>query len=362
MVLATRLQRLGFEVSVATFYPGGALESALAGTGVRLISTQKAGRWDVLGFARRLHRIVDELKPAVIQSFLGPPNIFSALLQPFHRGSRIVWGVRASDMDLSLYDYSWRLTAFLERRLSRIPDRIMVNSKAGLDYGAAVGLPVEKIVVISNGFDTEVFAPNPDARVQLRAEWGVSGDQRLIGMAARLDPIKDHEGFLRTAALLKDDSTLRFVCVGGGQGEYVEALKQLARTLGLSNSIIWAGERQDMPAVYNAFDIHVLSSLSEGLSNAVGEAMASGIPCVTTDVGDCPSLVGDTGFVVPIRDPNAMAEALRLLLGEGQQGLAQRGASARQRVMDRYSPESMARDAAALYRSLIMESPCPTSS
>jgi glycosyltransferase involved in cell wall biosynthesis len=110
------------------------------------------------------------------------------------------------------------------------------------------------------------------------------------------------------------ECSVRFVCIGDGKEPYKSEIHSLSMTLGLNGSLIWAGEMEDMPSVYNAIDIVTSSSISEGFPNVIGEAMACGIPCVVTDVGDSALIVGETGIVVPPEDPLALADGWRSML------------------------------------------------
>ena len=327
VLLAKGLAGRGHAVSVAVFFGGGVYEAELARAGVRVINIGKQGRWDVLPFLNRLVRLLRKERPAVLHSYLGVPNILAAALKPLLPGTRIIWGVRASNVDLSRYDWLSRLAYTLERRLARFADCIIANSNAGKCHAVANGFPEGKMVVIPNGIDTEYFRFDPEGRRQVRLAWGVGEDEILVGLAARLDPMKDHPVFLEAASrIARERRDVRFVCVGGGPADYAEALKQHAAALGLTNQLIWVGARDDMPAVYSALDIATSSSYGEGFSNTIAEAMACGVPCVVTDVGDSALIVGDTGSVVPPGDYNALAAAIgrlidrpheeRLVLGE----------------------------------------------
>ena len=126
---------------------------------------------------------------------------------------------------------------------------------------------------------------------------------------------RSHEGpsGLSTAAarLRAAYPDVRFVCLGEGPIRYRQALEELATSAGLDGTLIWAGNRTDMPSVYNALDLAVSASIyGEGVSNMLGEAMASGVPCVTTAVGDSAWVVGETGVVVPPGRPAALAEGI----------------------------------------------------
>lgn len=307
--LAAGLHQRGWAVTVATFYAGGRLEPPLREAGVTIRSLGKTGRWDLFRFIGRLVSLVRRERPQIAHGYLDVPNILLALLRPFFPHTRIVWGVRASNMDVGQYDWMAAVESRLSARVSRLADLIICNSDAGRDYHAHRGYPNQKMVVIPNGVDVQRFRPDPDARSAVRQEWGVSALEPLVGLVARLDPMKDHPSFLKAAARVHAERRdVRFVCVGDGAPQYREALREQARDLGLGEALIWAGARNDVQRVYNGLDLAVSSSaFGEGFPNAVGEAMASGVPCVVTAVGDSARVVGSLGWVCEPSDSDALA-------------------------------------------------------
>ncbi len=123
--------------------------------------------------------------------------------------------------------------------------------------------------------------------------------------------MKDHQTFLRAATIFaRSRADARFVCVGGGPAGYLRELRALAEQLGLTDKVLWPGFVNDMSSAYNALDICCSSSYGEGTSNAIAEAMACGVPCVVTDVGDSALLVGETGILVEPKNPEALAAGL----------------------------------------------------
>jgi glycosyltransferase involved in cell wall biosynthesis len=150
--------------------------------------------------------------------------------------------------------------------------------------------------------------------------------------------MKDHPVFLEAAALLanKREDT-RFVCVGDGPDDYRAQLQAQAKRLGLDKRLLWVAAPKDMPAVYNALDIHVSSSCGEGLSNVICEAMACGVRCVVTDVGDSAWVVGDQGEVIPPKNPRALMEAIKSVLD----GKRYDSAHIRKRVVSQLSVNSL---------------------
>ena len=194
------------------------------------------------------------------------------------------------------------------------------------------------MVVIQNGFDTDVFRPDPAQRARIRREWGI-GDELLIGVVARLHPQKDHATFLTAMALVAESHpSARYVLCGEGVSRGSEPFaSMLAASPRLSERCLLRGSRDDVPAVLNALDIAVLSSAyGEGFPNIIGEAMACGVPCVVTDVGDAPALVADTGVVVSPRNAAQLASACVALIDMGAENRRRRGAAARRRVVGEY--------------------------
>jgi glycosyltransferase involved in cell wall biosynthesis len=267
-------------------------------------------------------------------------------------GAKVVWGLRASNVDFANYDrlaeWSFRFGA----SFSRFPDLIIVNSWAGKQHHIAHGYCGDRMMVIPNGIDTEHYRPDREAGRHVRAEWGVAEDELLVGLVGRLDPMKDHTTFLRATALVTEErSDVRFVCAGDGPEQYRRELLALGESLGLGARLIWAGARSDMPAVYNAFDMAVSSSYGEGFPNAVGEAMACGVPCVVTDVGDSARIVGETGIVVPARSPEALAIGILRLLTSPER--CERGEAARLRIREMFSRERLLEATQAALSSMV---------
>jgi glycosyltransferase involved in cell wall biosynthesis len=343
-------------VLVATYYPGGLLEKDLQEAGVPVRTLNKRGRWEMFGFLLRLVQIVRRERPDVLHGYLATSNILAVLLKPLFPRTHVVWGVRASNVDLERYDWFIRLSYKVERWLSRFADLIVVNSRAGRSYAIAKGLANNKMMLIPNGIDTKRFCPDPRTRRLSRAEWGVTEGEKLIGLIGRLDPMKDHPTFLRAAAVLSDErKDVRFVCVGDGPVSYQRELRELSEELGLAQRLIWAYSRVDMPAVYNALDVHTSSSYGEGFPNVVGEAMACGVPCVVTDVGDSAWIVGELGVVVPPTNPEQLAAGLARILDDLNENRDSIGYRLRQRIVYNFSLDRLVGRTAKTLESVVRE-------
>jgi glycosyltransferase involved in cell wall biosynthesis len=343
VLLASGLQKRGIEVTVVTFYPGGAMAEDLAQTGVRVYDLEKRGRWDLIGFVTRLARVIRRARPSILYCFLPTANILGALLgRPLGVG-RVVLGVRASGLDYSQYDRFLHMEARLAALLSRRAHAVVCNSEAGKQQCIQEGYRAEQLTVIPNGIDTDRFRFDPMGRKRLRSVWRVGEDEVLVGIVARHDPMKDHSTFLQAAShLVSSGVRVRFVCVGRGLGAYAEMLRSLATTLRLDRHLSWVEETTDLTPVYSSLDVLCSSSsMGEGFSNAIAEGMACERVCVVTDVGDSRRIVGDTGRVVAAQDPRSLAFAWREVMHMPLAERASLGAKARQRVREYFSVDHL---------------------
>jgi len=314
--LAKGLSKANFIITVCLFYNEGALLKELCGIcNVRIITLDKSGRWDIIRFFFSLIHILKSLNPQILYSFLPEANIAGLIAGRLSGVKRIVWGVRASNMDVSRYDWFARMSLRLSAFLSKFPDAIIANSYAGKEFHRGIGYSTNRMMVIPNGICTDRFKPDHLSGLGVRDEWGIDEKTVLIGLVGRIDPMKDHKTFLHAVKIFDQEGcSVRFVCIGDGKEPYKSEIRSLCMVLGLNDSLICAGERYDMAAVYNAMDIVTSSSFGEGFSNVIGEAMACGVSCVVTDVGDSAIIVGETGVIVPPKDPQALADGWRSML------------------------------------------------
>lgn len=343
--LVKGIDKKRFDVTVATLYGGGALESEISeSSGVTLLSLGKKGRWDLAGLLMRFSRLVREVRPDVTHGYMGFSNELSLLARALC-GSRAIWGIRGSACDYSCYnDWGRNISYWMERLLSRFADCIIVNSESGRKEHIAEGFEGARMKVIRNGIDADRFHPDRDAGKEVRREWGIAPEAPVIGIVARLDPMKDHPTFLHAAALLaRHRPEVRFVCVGDGPLANLTRLQALTAELGLEGRLQWHPARRNVTAVYNALTILTSSSLfGEGFSNAIGEAMACGIPVVATDVGDAAFIVNDCTRVVPPGCPERLVTAWKNLLDQDKAVLARRAAEARERIVSNFSMTQLA--------------------
>ncbi len=331
------------QVHLLVFYAGGELWPELHDlASLRVVDLRKRGRWDVVPFLVRAYRAVKAINPDVIYGYQNVAMELSAILGGL-TGSRVAWGVRASDMDLRSYDALAGLVFRAGARLSRFASVIIFNSQRGLAHYLANGYAPARTAVIPNGIDASAFRPDPGASAALRSELHLPDGVRLVGCAGRFDPMKDYDTFLAAAAsVAARHPEVHFVLAGPGVTADNAVFHGALARGPLASRLHVLGPRMDMPALLSALDLVVSSSaFGEGFSNVIAEAMACGVPCVATDTGDAAVVLGDTGVVVPVRRPDALAAAVSGLLERPQDELRALGAKARARIVDGYSVARM---------------------
>jgi glycosyltransferase involved in cell wall biosynthesis len=310
VILAKSLHSRGIPVTVMVFYGDGPFRPELDEAGVQVIDLKKSGRWDVIRFAFRMVQSVREFRPDVIYSFMGA-NIIATCLKPLLGKTKIVWGVRSSDMDLSYYDWLSRFFDHIAISLSRFADAIICKSERGQEHIRRQGYANSAIAFIPNGIDLARFMHTASSRQARRSGWDVPEERVVLGIMARIDGMKDHTTLLEAVKrALEVHPKVRLVCVGSGDETLHERLMQQTLSLGIQYSVHWVGHSCEPVKDYSAFDVLVSSSMTEAFPNVIGEAMACGLPVVATDVGDCRRIVGDCGWIVPPKDPEALAAAI----------------------------------------------------
>lgn len=301
----------------------------------------------------RLLRILRKENPRVLQTWLYHADLLGLLGGRLAHVPAIVWNLRCTDADSRHYSKLSAFIVYILAKLSTLPSTVLVNSKAGLRMHETLGYRPQRWLLVPNGFDLDRFCPDPEARIKLRHELDLQGDTILIGLVARYDAMKDHTTFLDAASLLvKDYPDVHFILAGRGVDYNNSELTNIITSLGIEKNIHLLGERRDIPHITAALDIASSSSYGEGFPNVVGEAMACGVPCVVTDVGDSALLVGDTGRLVPPKSPCSLFEAWHELIEMGQEERRRLGIAARCRIRENFSLSSIVAQYEKLYEEL----------
>lgn len=326
----------------------------------------------------QLRRITRDIKPTCVQGWMYHGNLAASVLALSGAPTgAVVWNVRHALDAWQQESRTLRTLIRVSALFARQPRAIVYNSERAARQHEALGFPSSATRVIPNGVDTARFHPDRDDGARLRATLGIPADDFVVGMIARVDPLKDHDTFLAAVQLhaamgdAMGDAhhpTTWYLLAGtdtaAGTAENPGALDAriavLARTghaaaaPSLASRVIRLGERRDIPAVMNACDVVTMSSRSEGSPNAVAEAMACGVPCVVTDVGDAAALVGESGLVVPVGDAAAIARAWSTLRAD-HASRHHRGAAALDRIRARYTAQVEAESYTDVWRGAPVE-------
>ena len=348
--LLSKLDRRRFAPLVCALKPHGELRPVVEAMGV-VVLDGGLGRTLMgpsgIGVVRRLARILRQYRVDIVHSYLFHPNIVAPI------AARLA-GTRAAVVSKRSLD---RYPSFPVRCAVRLgnalADRVMVNADAiGRFVAAEERCPPAKMVLIPNGVRDEALRPAGDGSAK-RAELGLPRDSRVIGAVSRLEWKKGLRHLLEAMPRIVD-SVPEARLVVAGEGTLRPELTALAASLGIGDRLQLLGSRADTIELLAAFDVFVLPSVVEGMSNALIEAMAVGRPVVATDVGGNPEVVvdGETGLIVPPADPHALAAAVVKLL-EAPELAVEMGAAGRRRVLEHYQIDVMTRRIEALYDSLL---------
>lgn len=295
----------------------------------------------------RLRVALRHAHPALLQGWMYHGNLAASLGGRLAgRGVPVAWNVRASLHGLDTEKPITRAVIRLGARLSQGTKTIVYNSARSQAQHRGIGYADVADVVIPNGFDLDTWRGDAAARAQGRKRLGLGPNEVVIGYVGRGHPVKDIPTLARAFDQVRQSRpTARLICIGRDIDAQVPA--------GCSrDGIQFLGQRADVPVLLPGFDLLCLSSRSEGFPNVIGEAMACGVPCVTTDVGDAADVVGGTGWVVPPGDSSALARALGAALDTPADDLRKRGAAARARIERDFSIASIVARYVALYTGL----------
>lgn len=269
------------------------------------------GKVTAAGMAQ-LFRLVRQIQPDVVQTWMYHANLIGGVIALLAGVRTIVWGIHHSNLDPGHNSRTTLRVVRLCALLSGwVPGKIVSCSAQAIRVHQAVGYRADKFIQIPNGYNMQRLQPDAAARSAVRAELGIADNAFVLGMVARFDAQKDHRNLVQALGLLKRQS-VPFTCllVGVDMDSANADLCGWLDTAGVAGNVKLLGPRSDIPAVMNALDVHVLSSLGEAFPNVLAEAMACGTPCVTTDVGDAAVIVAGHGWVVAPQDADALADGL----------------------------------------------------
>lgn len=356
--LLSQIDRKRFNPAVVSLLDRGTWGDRLATSGIPVYTIDMERGKPTPAALRRLMHVIRQVKPDLIQGWMYHGNLAAQIASLlFWQKIPVLWSIHNSADALLADNKMTGGVIKLGAWLSKLPTHVAFVSQTSKSQHQALGYWSENACVIPNGFDPAIFAPSPEARLAVRSELGLPNDCLAIGLICRYHPMKDHANFLQAAALLlKEYPDTHFILAGTEVDLQNHHLQQLVQQLKIENNIHMLGERQDMPRLMAALDISTLASAyGEAFPMAVGEAMSCGVPCVVTDVGDSSWLVGDTGKVVPPKNPQALANGWKELIEIGNEQRQALGKAARLRIIDCFALEKIAAQYEKLYESVLLD-------
>lgn len=354
--LLERLDRERYAPVVISLTTMGDIGPRVAALGIPVQALgMTSGLPSPFGFLRLL-RQVRQARPDIVHTWLYHADLLGGLAARLAGVAAVGWCIRNSNLDKDNTKLSTRAVVGLCASISRwVPARILSCSEMARQIHVARGYAAEKMIVVPNGFDLTRFKPDEDARRRVRTELGLDGDTPLVGLIGRFDPQKNHVGFFEAAGLLhRSMPHVHFLLAGQGIDAGNAVLMQAITQAGVLANTHLLGLRSDVPALMAA--LHALASSSsygEAFPNVLGEAMACGVPCVVTDVGDSANIVGDTGRVVASGDMAGLAAALEALLALPPSARSALGDRARARVEENFEIDQIVRRYEGFYERML---------
>lgn len=343
--LLQNLDRSRFRVAVISLTTKGDIGRRIEGLGVPVFSLNMSRGVPNPLSVLQLSRLLREIKPDLVHTWMYHADMLGGMIARLSGVNHVIWCIRHSNLSKKENKRStlWvvKICAFLSHVL---PVYILTCSSRAADVHAKIGYAEDKLHVIPNGFDLNHFVPNVSARASVRAELGLSTDVPLVGLVARFDSQKNHIGFIDAASLVHAELPhVHFVLAGTGVDSTNSLLSNAIAARGLQANVHMLGRRDDVPRLMASLDVLASPSHGEAFPNVLGEAMACGVPCVVTDVGDSAEIVGSTGRVVAPGDMAGLAEGLLELLRLSFEQKSTLGRQARDRVAANYEISHVAR-------------------
>lgn len=341
--LISELDRSSYNVSVISLLGRRFYSDQFESLGIPVFHLNM-GKYNLLIKLISLFRLLKSINPDIVQTWMYHANFVGGLFAKWIGCKHIIWGIRNSGEklvpDIKVFN-------FLCAKLSRIiPDYIVTPSVVAKQYHINMTYTARKFAVIPNGIPLPSFVIEQSPHISKKG--------LTIGMLARNHPQKDYPNFLQAIHLISQQmpEQHRFLLAGMGV-EQSHQLRKICNQLKL-HQVELLPPFKDPMLFYNQLDLFVLSSaFGEAFPNVVAEAMSCEVPCVVTDVGDSAYIVGDTGKVIPPKDPEALATACIEMLTISAQDRQTLGKKARQRIVKEFSLKKMVRSYVNLYETLL---------
>lgn len=343
-----------FSPVVITLMPTQGLQNAFKESGIPVVELKANKALSLLLLPWHLWQLVSTLKPSIIHGWMHHGNIL-AVCAWFLMGRKpmLLWGMHHTPEKDTFKRLQHALVLTLGKWLSRFPDKILYVSRRSLERHCELGYSMNRCQVLANGVAVQKQDIH-QARFNLRAELNIAPNAIIIGSLTRFVPEKDIPNLIeaiRRFQMLEMNNNIHFLLAGEGMDASNPQLVHLCATLRDAALVHCLGIRADAARLIAALDIATLSSRREAFPLFIAEAMASGIPCVATDVGDVAEAIGQTGLLVPKENPERLALAWKQMLAFSDAQRQQYSEAAKHRIQQYYNMDIVV----AFYKELLKD-------
>lgn len=324
-------------------------------SGVSVTALNIKGLLDAPRALYMLIKMIIKIRPDIVQTWMYHADLLGGVAARLTGIKNIIWGIRTTELSAGSSRSAFVMRYICSKLSSVIPELIVCAAESSRKYHIGLGYDASRMRVISNGFIVNNDIVNDERFIsETKKELGIDDDGIIIGFVGRFHFDKDQENFVTAANILCEKrNDISFLMAGRDLDNSNKELVSWIAKNHFSHKFFLLGERADVPRLLSCIDIFCLSSRIEGFPNVVGEAMAAGIPCVVTDVGDAAFLVGSTGIVVPKESPVALAEGLSHMLEMSPMQRKILGAKARKRIITEFSINNSKKKFEDLYNTLL---------
>ena len=290
-----------------------------------------------------LYNLIRKLKPDIVHTWMYQADLFGGIISKLAGVKIIYWNIRNSSL-ISGTSISTRSIGFLNSFFSYlIPNKIILVSENSRIYHSSLGYSNSKMLVIPNGYDVSLYTTNIFIKDKIKKELNISSNSIVIGSIGRYNLYKDHVTFIKSALrvldIIKKDFNIKFVLIGKNITKENNIIFSLIKNTKFKDNFILLGEQKDIIDYYSLFDIFCLHSISEAFPNVLAEAMCSGLPCISTNVGDVSLMLDDKFCIVPPNNTIKLSNSLIKLINLAKNDLDNIGFQNKLKISSEYSIE-----------------------
>jgi glycosyltransferase involved in cell wall biosynthesis len=354
--LLTLLQKDDIDLQVISLSSDGTIGDKLRSKNIPVQILGMKPNWINPLLVFRLAKWIRKFNPDIVQTWMYHADLVGGIASKIAGGAPVIWGIHNSNLDSKTSKWLTRWVVKLCAVLSHtIPNLVSYCSFVSKELHVKIGYKPQIMRFIPNGFDLQLFTPDPLAYQSVREELGLPDDTPIVGFLGRDDPQKDLPNLIEAASFLHQQMPeVHFVLAGMGIDNKNSTLTKWISDAKLAHCFHLLGRREDTPRLSAAFNLLVVSSAyGEAFPLVLGEAMSCEVPCVATDVGDSKLIIGETGKIVPPRDPQALANACYDILSMTVEQRSELGKAARKIIAENYSITTMANIYKIIYLELV---------